>query len=87
VSTLVYNVYSGLVTDYACREAICKLNVFRWWRAEYLGDGYDVSDILCYDIELYLHQTSQIQSLEELIFTPTIKDVLVKYMDGMMSAL
>jgi hypothetical protein len=55
-------------------------------RAEYLGDGYDVSDILCHDIRC-LHQTSQTQCLEELIFTPTIKDVLVKYMDGMMSVL
>ena len=27
------------------------------------------------------------QALEELVFTPTIKDVLVKYMDGMMSVL
>ena len=27
------------------------------------------------------------QLLEGLVFTPTIKDVLVKYMDGMMSAL
>ena len=27
------------------------------------------------------------QVLEELVFTPIIKDVLVKYMDGMMSVL
>ena len=27
------------------------------------------------------------QLLEELVFTPTIKDVLVKYMDGMVSVL
>jgi hypothetical protein len=27
------------------------------------------------------------QCLEELVFTPTIKDVLVKYMNGVMSVL
>ena len=27
-----------------------KLNTFRLMRAENLGDGYDVSDNLCYDI-------------------------------------
>jgi hypothetical protein len=85
-SNLVYKkVRSGLETDYACRVAVRRLNVFRSKRAEYLGDGYDVSDILCYDIDLCLHQTLKTQSLEELIFTPTVKDILVKYMDGMMS--
>ena len=54
-------------------------------RAEYLGDGYGVSSILHYNIDCFLHQTSQTQCLEEIVFTPTIKDVLVKYMDGMMS--
>ena len=34
-----------------------------------------------------LHQTLSMQCLEELVFTPTFKDVLVKYMDGMMSVL
>ena len=33
-----------------------------------------------------LHQTLPMQCLEQLVFTPTVKDVLVKYMDGMMSA-
>jgi len=27
------------------------------------------------------------QCLEDLVFTPTVKDVLVKYIDGMMSVL
>jgi hypothetical protein len=27
------------------------------------------------------------QCLEELVFAPTVKDVLVKYVDGMMSVL
>ena len=31
--------------------------------------------------------TLPMQLLEGLVFTPIIKDVLVKYMDGMMSAL
>ena len=31
--------------------------------------------------------TLPIQLLDELIFAPTIKDVLVKYMDGMMLVL
>lgn len=34
-----------------------------------------------------LNQTSPMQCLEELIFTPTVKDVLVRYLDGMMSVL
>ena len=33
-----------------CREAVAGLNICRLFRAESLRDGYDVSDILCYDI-------------------------------------
>ena len=32
-----------------------------------------------------IHDMLPIQCLEELVFTPTIKEVLAKYMDGMMS--
>ncbi len=34
-----------------------------------------------------LPQTLPMQCLEDLVFTPTVKDVLVKYIDGMMSVL
>ncbi len=53
-------------------------------RAENLRDGYGVSDIRCYSID---HQTLPMQCLEGLVFTPTIKDVLVKYVEGMGSVL
>ena len=36
-----------------CREAVAGLNMCRLFRAESLRDGYDVSDILCYDIYWY----------------------------------
>ena len=67
-----------------CREAVAGLNTCRSVRAESLRDGYDVSDILCYDI-IDAIPILPIQLLEEIIFTPIIKDVLVKYMDSMMS--
>jgi hypothetical protein len=44
------NQTSVLVSEDDCREAVLDLNKLRWVRAEDLGDGYDVSDILCYDI-------------------------------------
>jgi hypothetical protein len=54
-------------------------------RVENLEDGYHVSGTLCFDdIDSCYVGT---QCLEELVFTPTIKDVLTKYMDGMMSVL
>src|SRR6266702_4907612 len=34
-----------------------------------------------------LRRTLPMQCLEEFVFTPTVKDVLFKYMDGMMSVL
>ena len=42
---------SELVSDDACLFAISKLNEFRSMRVENLGDGYDVSGTLCYDID------------------------------------
>ena len=66
--------------------AVSVLNTFRLVRAECLGDGYDVSDLLYYDINT-CYRTLPTQCLEQLVFTPTVKDVLAKYMDGMMSAL
>jgi hypothetical protein len=76
---------SGLVSDDDYRFAVSRLNIRRWMRVENLEDGYHVSATLCYDnIDLcYV----AIQCIEELVFTPTIKDVLRKYMDGMMSVL
>lgn len=50
-------------------------------RAESLRDGYDVSE-LCYDW-CYSTQTLSLQCLEEIVFMPTVSDVLVRYMDGM----
>lgn len=40
----------ALVSDDACREAVARLNRLRLSRAENLGDGYEVRDILGYDI-------------------------------------
>ena len=64
-----------------------QLNNLRLMRAENLGDGYDVNDILCYDIDWCYLKPLPMQCLQELVFAPTIKDVLVEYMDGMMSVL
>jgi hypothetical protein len=41
---------SALVSDDDCREAVSDLNKWRLYRAEILEEGYDVSDIICYDI-------------------------------------
>ena len=38
---------SELAFDDDCRWAVSHLNTLRLQRAEHLGDGYDVSDILC----------------------------------------
>ena len=38
---------SKLEFDDDCRWAVSHLNTLRLQRAEHLGDGYDVSDILC----------------------------------------
>ncbi len=45
------NQLSKLVSDDDCRWAVSHLNTLRLQRAENLGDGYDVSDMLCYDID------------------------------------
>ena len=42
----VLNQPFGLVSDDECRRAVGRLNSLRLMRAESLGDGYDVSDIL-----------------------------------------
>ena len=42
---------SELAFDDDCRWAVSHLNTLRLQRAENLGDGYDVSDILCDDID------------------------------------
>ena len=78
---------SASVSDDECREAVALLNRFRLLRAEDLGEGYDVSDILFYEISTDATPTLPMQFLEALVFTPNIKDVLVKYMDGMVSVL
>ena len=74
----------ALALEDDCREAVAGLNVCRSFRAEILRDGYDVSDILCYDIIIAV-SILPMQLLEEILFAPTIKEVLVKYMDTMMS--
>ena len=78
---------SASVSDDECREAVALLNRFRLLRAQDLGEGYDVSDILFYEISTDATPTLPMQFLEALVFTPNIKDVLVKYMDGMVSVL
>ena len=72
------------MSDDDCREAVTRLNKLRWKRAENLGDGYDVS-VFFVTIFIDAMPTFPTQLLEGLIYTPTIKDILVKYMDGMMS--
>ena len=72
------------MSDNDYRWAVARLNSLRSMRAENLRDGYGVSDIRCYSID---HQTLPMQCLEGLVFTPTIKDVLVKYVEGMGSVL
>ena len=74
------------MSDDDCREAVSSLNKLRMFRAENIGDGYDVSDTLCYDF-YDATPTLPIQCLEDLAFAPTVKDALVKYVDGMMSVL
>jgi hypothetical protein len=44
------NKSSASVSEDDCREAVATLNRLRLLRAEDLGEGYDVSDILCCDI-------------------------------------
>jgi hypothetical protein len=44
------NLPTALVFDDDCREAVTRLNKLRLFRTKILEDGYDVSDILCYDI-------------------------------------
>ena len=46
-----------------------------------------MSDILFYEISTDATPTLPMQFLEALVFTPNIKDVLVKYMYGMVSVL
>ena len=41
---------SASVSDNACRGAVAFLNILQLTRAEILEEGYDVSDILFYDI-------------------------------------
>ena len=48
---ILLDVTSILVFDYDCRVAVSLLNQYRSKRIEYLRDGYDVSDALCYDID------------------------------------
>ena len=36
---------------------------------------------------MFVDATTKTQCLEELVFTPTIEDVLVRYMGGMVSVL
>ena len=45
------NFPSELAFDDDCRAAVFELNNLRLMRVENLGDGYDVSDILCYDFD------------------------------------
>jgi len=40
-----------------------------------------------FNAKILIDATPKMQCLEELIFTPTVKNVLVKYMDSMMSVL
>jgi hypothetical protein len=75
------------VSEDDCRKVVGELNDLRWIRSDYLGDGYDVGDILCYNIVVAPTETLPMQCLEELVYTPTMKDVLIKYMGGMMSVL
>ena len=49
----LFDVTSKLVFDNICRGAVAHLSYYRSIRVEHLGDGYDVSNILSYDIDRY----------------------------------
>jgi len=40
-----------------------------------------------FNAKILIDATPKMQCLKDLVFTPTVKNVLVKYMDGMMSVL
>ena len=77
--------FPGLVSEDDCRKAVHSLNVLRLRRVEILEDGYEVSDILRDTSTSF--RALLTQGLERLLLTTTIKDILVKYVDGMMSVL
>lgn len=85
IPILLLNSFPGPVSEDDCRKAVHSLNVLRLRRVELLEDGYEVSDILR-QISMP-RRTLSMQSLERLVLTTTIKDVFVKYVDGMMSVL
>ena len=49
----LFDVTSKLEFDNTCRRAVTHLNYYRLSRVEDLRDGYDVSNILSYDIDRY----------------------------------
>ncbi|KAH9051875.1 hypothetical protein EDB87DRAFT_631112 [Lactarius vividus] len=71
------------VSDDDCRRAVALLNTLRLKRVESLGDGYDVS---LFYARMFFDVTPKTQCLAELVFAPTVKNVLVRYMDGMTAA-
>ena len=85
IQILLLNSFHGSVSEDDCRKAVHSLNVLRLRRVEILEDGYKVSNILC-DASTSSPALFT-QSLEQLLLTTTIKDILVKYVDGMMSVL
>ena len=46
----------------------------------------DITSVSFYP-KIFVDATTKTQCLEELVFAPTINDVLVRYMDGMVSVL
>ena len=42
---------------------------------------------MLFNAKMFIDATAKTQCLEELVFTPTIEDVLVRYMGGMVSVL
>ena len=42
---------------------------------------------MLFDAKMFIDARTKTQCLEELVFTPTIEDVLVRYMGGMVSVL
>ena len=85
IPIILLNSFSGPVSDDDCRKAVHFLNVLRLRRVEILEDGYEVIVVLR-QISVP-RRTLLTQSLERCVLATTVKDILVKYVDGMMSVL
>ena len=85
IQNLLLNLFRGSVSEDDCRKAVHSLNFLRLRRVEILEDGYEASDLQ--RDTLTSCRALLTQGLGRLVLTTTIKDILVKYVDRMMSVL